>query len=503
MARLAVFAALLGQLQPALATFYTVTSYYALSTRTTKYVEDCTECDVYTYTSTLTLKPTVTPTARPISSDTDIDTYEDVEIVSVFVPVDAVPSSDILTALPTPTYGIFTDYAVPVTWTAPASCPTAFTVVTYAYYYPPYEVTAHLSPISTATSLYTDTEEGSVHTHVTYFLASTAVPSTVANTATNVIYTRYVERCINPTAGFDAVSGGGDDSGSGGGGSSGSDDDDDWDVCSAMTGCVRVATYAIVLASVLPAIFLLGFVESYFWFRRLMLGKSALRLGTICWCCISLWVICMTQHQPARSPEDQVLLRQYWDTLSAGTRLKYWFRHGFRWRYPVELLGNPNGNNPAVVPMPPPPPPGGADGGDGAEKMPPAAQAQPVYVMAPYPGQQQPAPGQNGYAPAAPAGFVPAQGYGVPVQYMTTAQPGVGAAAAAAGQPQTHPGSVPSPSPVSPSAEQSSHTTPPPQEQTQQPPPPGGQPQELPLTPPGGDQPHELPHSPPAGQPPR
>ncbi len=41
--------------------------------------------------------------------------------------------------------------------------------------------------------------------------------------------------------------------------------------------------WVIVVASVLPSLFLLGWVESFLWFRQLMPGRKALRFGTVCW----------------------------------------------------------------------------------------------------------------------------------------------------------------------------------------------------------------------------
>jgi hypothetical protein len=492
-ARLAIFVALLAQLQLALASFYTVTSYYLLTTTTstlTEYCETTGSCDVWTDTAaSLTVNPTVTPTAKPISTSTYSDTYDDVEIVSIFLAPGAVPASDLVTATRTSSASrsVYTEYAVPVTWTAPASCPTPFTVTTFAEVYVPAVITAHLSPQSTTSTVYTDHLSSSTYTYLTLFLAPTAVPSSVlGDTTTDYDYTAYVARCTNPATWDDSSSSSGS-GGSGGyhsGDDSGGDGSDDWTVCAALTGCVSLATWIIVVASVLPSIFLLGFVESYFWFRRLMRGQSALRLGTICWSALSLWCLCVIRRSPERSSEDQVLLRQYWASLGAGTRIKLWLRHGFRWRYPVELLGNPSGGNPAVV-MPVPPPPPGQAQGVADEK----GQVQPVYAAVPVPGQMyvQPYPGAPGSQPP--------QGYampGAPQAVYMMPQPGVAPGQGvgdgqAQGYPQQQgqqpfqPAHVPSPSPVQSTATappSMQPTPPPPHEQYQ--PPPGNPPQQQP-----------------------
>ncbi|EAQ92110.1 predicted protein [Chaetomium globosum CBS 148.51] len=430
MARLAFFAAFLLHLQPAFASFYTVTSYFVLTETSSKLYSTCVEdCRYYTATRTLTVDPTITPTADPISTTTRTYTYDDLEIVSVFVGPDAVDAGDVFTSS-TRVANVFTDYAVTVVWTAPSSCPTPFTVTTHSPVYLPYDIRPYVTAVSTATSVWTNTRETETVTWVTKFIDASILPPSSRPTGaptTNYYYSYFVENCRNPTAtgpayyGPTATARGG---GSGGGGSRGGADDDwDWNVCSAYTGCVVLATWVIVIAVLFPTIFLIGFIESYCWFRRMMLGRSALRLGTICWCVMSLWFILLTRKSRARSPEDQALLKQYWDTLSAGTRIKYWFKYGFRWRYPVELLGNPDGNNPVIVAAPPPGqfPPG--QPGDGSEKPQATAQQQPIYMMQPgqqpYPGQpyMQPVPGQPYMQPAPGQPYMqPYPGQPYPVQ---------------------------------------------------------------------------------------
>ncbi|KAH6844791.1 hypothetical protein B0I37DRAFT_416375 [Chaetomium sp. MPI-CAGE-AT-0009] len=516
MARLAVFVLFLSHLQPALASFYTVTSYFVLTETTSKLYSTCTEnCRYYTYTDTLTVDPTVTPTAEPISETTRTYTYDDLEVVSVFVGAGAVDNDDIVSGRTSRVSGIYTDFVVPVVWTAPSSCPTAFTVTTYSPVYLPYDVRPHMTAASTVTSV--NTRQTETVTWVTKIIDVTALPPSSRPTGTptsNYYYSYYVENCRNPTATGGAAywgpthTPGRSGSGSGGGSSSGSgdyDDDWDWNVCSAYTGCVALATWVIVIAVLLPTIFLIGFIESYCWFRRMMLGRSALRLGTICWCVLSLWFILLTRKSKARSPEDQALLKQYWATLSAGTRIKYWLKYGFRWRYPVELLGNPDGNNPIIVAPPPgqfPP----DQPGDGSEKPQATAQQQLVFMahpgQQPYPGQpyMQPVPGQPYMQPVpgqpymqpypAQPGVPPPQGYMMPPPGQ---QPGFQFGLAPQmgnGQPQQQhqqeqrdmqPPYMPTPSPVQTGTTDlpSAQPTPPPGHESQPSPPPAAyQPQQ-------------------------
>jgi hypothetical protein len=86
MARLAIYGALLAHLQPALASFYTVSSYFVVTPTPSVYPSDCSDdCRTLTYTRTVTVDPTVTPTAKPFSSTTRTYSYDDLEVVSLYL----------------------------------------------------------------------------------------------------------------------------------------------------------------------------------------------------------------------------------------------------------------------------------------------------------------------------------------------------------------------------------------------------------------------------------
>jgi hypothetical protein len=196
------------------------------------------------------------------------------------------------------------------------------------------------------------------------------------------------------------------------------------------TGSGCFPYWIIAVAIIPPLIFLIGFLESYLWFRRLMLGRGALRFGTICWCLLCFWVILLTRRSASRSEADQKLLREHWATLSAGTRLRLWCKWGFRWKYPAELLGEPPRDSavPATGPVTqqrqPLGPPGQHSVGVGEKQQ---ATANMTGVES-YPNQQGQSyaivmqPGQGGYDPAAP---LPAGYVYMPV-YMGQQQPGTG-----------------------------------------------------------------------------
>ena len=122
----------------------------------------------------------------------------------------------------------------------------------------------------------------------------------------------------------------------------GSDDgrSDGHQSCRLEHNCDQLATWAIVLAVVLPAVFILGFVESFFWFSRLMTGEATIRFGTLCWLLLCCPIIFLSRRVPSRSIDDRARLRQQWKDMGVGRRISLWFKLGLRHTYPVELLGD-------------------------------------------------------------------------------------------------------------------------------------------------------------------
>ena len=255
----------------------------------------------------------------------------------------------------------------------------------------PWQVTPYLTPTSTTSTTHWVPDATRVYAYVTLILNPTAIPASQHNPTYNQAHNEY-NNCVNP-----GTTSPGDYSAS--------------TFCSALTGCVAKATWIIVVATLLPTMFVLGLVENYFWFRRLTLGRWTLRLGTVCWCLGSLWCVLLTHNVRARSKEDQVLLRQFWASLGWRARIWVWLRWGFQHRYPVEKIGSWDGSVsvpvPAVLSVVPP--------GDGGEKSTGVVtHMQPVYAASdleqqPYRGQ--PIPFQPGFAlPQPPQGvYVPGQ----------------------------------------------------------------------------------------------
>ena len=340
--------------------------------------------------------------------------------------------------------------------------PPPVTVTTAAPVYVPTEVTVQISPTSVETSSEASTYGNYVYIFETWYLTEGAAPFT---STSDLTYEYYIASCSTPPVdysytGYESYTGYAYPTGSTY--DSGNDGDssyygDDCYYYSSYYCRSYVGYWVIIVATVIPGLFLLGFLESWLWFRRLMLGKSAMRFGTVCWVLISLFILCFTRMQDRRSAEDQKMLAEKWKNMGSGAAFKAWWKWGFRHRYPEELLGQFSKTTVGFVP------PG-----------------QPLYpAMAQTPGASQPAvPGQvYYYGPPPPGwvmppngGFVPPQGYTYPPHQqagyygdMTKAGPVVSQSPVSAvsyPQPQQQMGNVPPMALQAPQAPQAAHAAP-------------------------------------------
>jgi hypothetical protein len=401
--------------------FWTVSSRYVESASYSPYTRYDGAVTTYTDTTYRTVKSTVTPTATPMSISTVARYYyEDVDTVYAFYPTGVIAETDLepeydyyasTTSSTSSTAYTSIYFSMPVTMTAPASCPTPFTVTTSASVDVPSEVTHLVTPTSSEVgSSSTIDRYGDVYMTATWWLSEGAAPWT---STSDYYYNAYVASCSTPPASYTG-------SGSGGGsGSSGSNDADDSSGSSdrycryySYYGCgTPLRTWIIIIATVIPGLFLLGFLESWFWFRRLMMGKSAMRFGTVCWILISLWLLCFTRMQDRRSPDDQKLLAEKWKNMKSSSAFKAWWKWGFRHRYPEEHLGQYSRQTVGIVPTGEPLHPAMVQTPHGGPGVAVAGSLQPVskpgqiyYYGPPPPGW---VPGPDGY-------FVPPQGYQYP-----------------------------------------------------------------------------------------
>ncbi|KAI9867389.1 MAG: hypothetical protein M1813_008947 [Trichoglossum hirsutum] len=321
----------------AAATYWTVTSYLQVTTTTTFYSFATTG---FPRTRTLTAKTDLatTPTAPAISRSTLLRGYEDLTIIYVFLP-DGTLDENALQSLDEPynaSRGALTEYYEPFEYTAPPSCSKSFTFTTFSQVHIPSEAAKQVTPTSVTTS----TGYGG-YVYVSAYLAPGVIPVQTTAGTTGFIYSYYIANCRSPSA---TASSSVYNPYIGGSGSTSGSSSTSYLYCSALY-CTTRRNVVIICATIFPGLFLLGFAESAFWFRRLMLGKGCLRGATISWVLITLWALCFIRSASRRSKEDQAALRVQWEGMSFGRKWSLWWRWGFRHRYPEELLGPEPGRN--------------------------------------------------------------------------------------------------------------------------------------------------------------
>ncbi|TGZ82327.1 hypothetical protein EX30DRAFT_370981 [Ascodesmis nigricans] len=390
--------------------------YTAISTSFTR---------TYTVTKTATLT-SIPSTVTPYSTSTSTNRWD---LYFTWIKYH-VSSEDVPTpwaTLPSPTFN--SDYPTYTVWyeqtvlTAPPYCSSTWTHTSSRNVNPPTEIRYQLKPTSTITSIVTRRSAGIELPTTTLTLILT--PSAIVRGATSTppIETptaswRLSASCKSPApaiTGPGAVSTerasgsglhgtsdiGGNRSGSGWG-----DRDVLW-----YGHRTKLKTFVIAICAIIGCLLLFGFVENYLWFRRMMIGKSALRLGTVSWVLISLWGICLIRKSRNRTPDQQKILRQRWNAMGGGEKWNLWWKWGFRWRYPEALLGKQDGPVPGVEdpPLnevtyqpPPPPPPGAMDAGEKTAATSTTTNTTPAPVQSPYPPPQQQQTPSYGFPPPPP-----------------------------------------------------------------------------------------------------
>ncbi|KAI9167957.1 hypothetical protein HJFPF1_04100 [Paramyrothecium foliicola] len=276
------------------------------------------------------LKSGVTPTVSThLSKSTSTDDIYDIEIIEAYLDPKVVDQDDLqLTRLSYVEPTAYTIYEQPIVITGPTS--------------------DQITPISYETE-YITRQTGDRRTRITAYLPKAISIDTQYYSS---LYTYYASRCRDfdfKSYNRDADSSGSSNGGSGSRGNGRYGDDDDNDgflgdsgdlgVCSLVAGCTMLRTWVIVVISLACGVFVLGFFKSYFWFRRLMQGRTALRLGTVYWILVTWLTLCLTRMAKARS-KDQERLREQWRSISFGRRMVLWLKWGFRWTYSVESLGD-------------------------------------------------------------------------------------------------------------------------------------------------------------------
>ncbi|CAG8978762.1 hypothetical protein HYALB_00012747 [Hymenoscyphus albidus] len=324
-----------------LAAPYIVTSYVELSVYT-QYN------GVKTYTKPVVLPSTITAPPTAIATSTRADTYyTHVSIVDIVLSpgvrkshsYDYEDSEDAL----------YRTYMVPLTFNAPTSCSStswAFTTTVEIYIPPPVRGKISAATLSTSASTYTYEHCNPVPTtDVIAILNPTDVePSDLASlnalatpTGSDDIGTEDIYTSRHPSRPTSTSTSSSDTSRSG----------SRYEYCGGSYSACYDSNYRALLTFILLVIFgwfllwfLIGLLESWYSFKGLMQGEKRKRGMPYSWCCISWPCLCFTGPvYKARTPEEQVVLKQKWAEMKMGGKMKLWVRWGFRFKYPVELLG--------------------------------------------------------------------------------------------------------------------------------------------------------------------
>lgn len=336
----------------AAARFWTVTKIYVLNP--VAFPSGCDESGATNQPCTATrpgdpflaTHTTQPPDATPITTSKDTYNGWDLEVIEYYYPAGALPRSE-LQAYDgdyhyTYWYGHTTKWLVDLTYTAPTSCPTPLYSYTtkvnleYLQHLPPdlssllsskatleeREVITSTRTIVTSTTAgnYVTVTETSYYTSATLHVKATDVaPAPIQKLRERYSMDYYLVQCYLPG------------------------EEDPWiKNCphQAFGRCSKIPEGPAVILAIVGTLFVLGFIENLFWFRRLMLGQWALRCGTVCWWFIAtLLMIFVSRYEVGRDPEDQEELRRQWKEMSFWLKMKLWLQWGFRLKYPERWLG--------------------------------------------------------------------------------------------------------------------------------------------------------------------
>ncbi|OBT63744.1 hypothetical protein VE03_06149 [Pseudogymnoascus sp. 23342-1-I1] len=478
---------------------YVVTSYYENKVST---YDDYTYEGVYTTSveagDTITRLVNVKPTATAISTlsadTTTDDYYDDVTIVNVLVPTgvgEPITYDRYATTTTTSYYG----YYIKLSYTAPTSCATEWVYTTSAGAYLPPMITP--TPTSVSTRLTQYEAFGETSTYLYAFIDPTVLPTSSLSSIKSNYAPYFTSSCTVPSSYQTGLvtpgTGGSSDDSSDSGDDYNSDSSSfDGDECRPETYgdnnslyggdafqtryiCPDGTSYTkgpsdltVALAIIFGWIglfLIIGFIESYIAFSRLVHGRRARRGLPIAFAGMFPFLSCffLCCHQRGfqdKTEAEQETLTAEWKATGFFTKLGRWLKWGFRYKYPTFLGTAPlrrkkwqdkdtpaGANVPLTVaqqqqmagpqgPLPPPGsmyvvgPPPNVDGQRGSVYPQPGAPVGGWYAPRPLDANGNPVPYQymyppQGYAqqPAQASGALPGP---IPEGIPQSLQPGQG-----------------------------------------------------------------------------
>lgn len=305
------------------------------------------------------ISPTATLPVEALSTITSTNTIYDYTVVEKLYPTGYGEERDLYdgyrNAINSDGTYHSTIYKVNLTFSAPTACSTQWTTTTAATVRPPYAIATLLPRDNVVTSTSIDNSQPFQPTTFIYevvFVEPTQIPSRTLNSLSlyNTPTSRYIGSGCQYTGINSDYSGNSgyyaDGTSSSGSGyyNYGYDDDYNWFTSTWGSG-LGISYLAIVLICGLGwigIVFILGMIEAWVRFRRLMTGWQTRRGFPLFWSFILLplslfCLFCFRKGYRARSKEDAAILQKRWDAMGFWTKMRLFFAWGFRFKYPTVL----------------------------------------------------------------------------------------------------------------------------------------------------------------------
>ncbi|OOF96895.1 hypothetical protein ASPCADRAFT_207009 [Aspergillus carbonarius ITEM 5010] len=247
-----------------------------------------------------------------------------------------------------------TVFAVNITYTAPTGCSSQWTRTSAVSVTPPSKVQDLLPRTAVATSFSVDSSrpfQPTTYTIDIVYVDPTQVPSSSLSSLS--LYNRPTSLYTGAGCVYTGPSGGSSNYGDYGYPTYGSDGgygnydwggygEESWFLDSYPMGISPLALTLILSIGWIGLFLILGFIEAWVRFRRLMLGWQTRRGLPVCWSLtiipITLLLLCFFRKgYRARSQADGEVLAKRWKAMSIWTKLRLFFVWGFRFKYPPML----------------------------------------------------------------------------------------------------------------------------------------------------------------------
>jgi hypothetical protein len=295
----------------------------------------------YVTTVNQEVRPTVTALPEPVSKYSSVDSgyyYGDVTVVNELYTATIGTAANDIAYGAADSYYETTIYVVNLTYTAPTGCSTQWTTTTTATVTPPNSVVEALLPrTATSTSLSVDKTSTpfspTTYTYVYVWVEPTQVPS--SSLACLSDESRPTSLYEGSKCQYKSSSSCGHDYGDYG--NYGSWFNDPW------WGISPLGIMLVCILSWIGLFFILGIIEAWFRFRRLMTGWQTRRGFPLSWAFmlmpVSLFCLCcFRKGYRSRNAADAAFLQQKWRDTSAWKKFKLFIVWGFRFKYP-DVLG--------------------------------------------------------------------------------------------------------------------------------------------------------------------